>query len=615
VSGPETLSAAELTAWDDPAALLERAWALEPPMRVAERREALDRLEALIAAGLPAPPRGRSWALELLAERALDAAISTAATSTAGLEAAVALADRVLREAEPTHRLALARATLARGRALGWLGTDDATDQADRVLAEAATRFAALDRADWQGFATFWRGFAVHFQNGRLPRAAELMREALEMLAPDSARRATVLVFYADVLTELGDLDDADRALDEAFTLAANDGDRKSQAFTSWSRATVAAARGDPLLTERLLREVERDPGDWFETTHIGAAFLTEAAERLDQVGLTDQAAHYLARAVERVGESDESVLQAQAMMLARSGDPWRALDALQELARGDWLEKRFIWRFTLLRAWATFRAGGGAGELAARAIEQAVACGGVQVAQAGEPVITAALAPPAERAGSVAARELLLAGRELIVRLFGTPELTAADGAVIRLPAGMPGELVRLLALHEHGLPVDVVLETFFPDTAPATARQRLRQVLTRLRTAAGEIVIRDGETLRLIPAWVDVREFLVVGNRVRGAMGTRAVQLAYAALALHSGPLLPSDPYAAWAEETRTRVRYRHLALLDLVAADAVARGSHQEALTALEAALAEDPEDEDRRAAVAEQMEAVGRRRTTR
>ena len=227
--------------------------------------------------------------------------------------------------------------------------------------------------------------------------------------------------------------------------------------------------------------------------------------------------------------------------------------------------------------------------------------------------MIAAALAPLAEAAGSAVARELLLADRELIVRLFGTPTVIAADGSPIRLPPGMPGELVRLLALHEHGLPIDFVLEQFFPEATPTVGRQRLRQVLMRLRTAAGDIVVRNGEILQLVPAWVDVREFLAIGNRVRGAIGTRAVQLAYAALALRTGPLLPSDPYAGWAEEPRAQVRYRYLALLDLVARDAAARHSHQEALTALEAALEEDPDDDHHRRARAEQLRALGSHHT--
>jgi DNA-binding SARP family transcriptional activator len=140
--------------------------------------------------------------------------------------------------------------------------------------------------------------------------------------------------------------------------------------------------------------------------------------------------------------------------------------------------------------------------------------------------------------------------------------------------------------------------------------ARQRLRQVLARVRAACGEIVLRDEDRLQLAPAWVDVREFLAAGRLVRGTRGQRAVLLAYAALARHGGTLLPDDTYAGWAEESRDEVTSVHLSLLDLVAADAAARGSHNEAITALESAVAEDPDDRTRHTAIAEHLRALGR-----
>ncbi len=599
--------AAELATITDPARLLDHAWALEPWLRYTERTAALDALEGLLdAGGAPPPPPGRDWRLELLAERAIDVGRSNR------VDEARALVAQVTRTAEPSNQIALARAMLASGQALAWVGTDDATRQANQAFAEAAERFAALGHRDWQGSALLRRGYSACYQHGDLVQAEELIREALDTYPPESDRLSGALASYADVLLDLGEFDAAGVVIDRAAVLAERDGAVKARVDLIWARARVAAGRGDARATERLLREAERGAAglEWFET-HIGLSYLLDAAELLDRVGLGDQAHLYLERARERAGGDNEEVMQTTAVLRARSGDPGQALEELQQLARGNWLEKRVTWRHTLLTAWATFRAGrDGAGELAARALEQAVACGGVRVAQAGEAEIVAALAPLAERAGSPIARELLLAGRTLLVRLHGTPAMLTADGSTIELPPGMPGELVRLLALHEHGLPVDVVLETFFPGVSPATGRQRLRQVLTRLRAAAGEVVLRDGENLRLVAAWVDTREFLAAANRVRGARGNRAVQLAYAALAVRGGPLLPSDPYAAWAEEPRQQVRYRHLALLDLIAGDAAARGSHQEALTALEASLEEDPEAEDRRAALARALRALGR-----
>jgi tetratricopeptide (TPR) repeat protein len=598
VAAPPELTDDVLAAVADPALLLERAWDLEPWGRYGERAAALDALERLLASGeqVSVPP-GRDWRLELLAERAIDVGRSNK------VEEAQALVEEVTRAARPEHEIALARAALASGQALAWVGTDAATRQAHEAFAQAAERFAALGRRDWQGSALLRRGYSASYQHGDLVSAERLISEAVDTYPPDSFRLAGALGNYADVLLDLGLFDQVGPILDRAAALAERHGVAKTQVELTWARAHLAAAQGDLRATERLLAEVDRDASgmDWF-ATHIGLSFLLDAAELLDRVGVSDAAQRYFERGRALGGETNEEVMQTTAVLHARSGDPALALVELQELVRGNWLEKRLTWRHTLLTAWATFRAGrDGAGELAALAFEQAVACGGVRVARAGEPEIVVALAPLAERAGSPVARELLLGDRELMVRLFGTPTVVAADGRTLQLPPGMPGELVRVLALHEHGLAVDVVLELFFPDTSPAVARNRLRQVLARLRAAGGEIVVRDGEMLRLVPAWVDVREFLTLGNRVRGVDGVRAVRLAYGALALHQGPLLPSDPYAAWAEEVREQVSYRHLALLDLVIADATARGSHQEALTALEAALEEDPGAPDRRTAL--------------
>ncbi len=400
--------------------------------------------------------------------------------------------------------------------------------------------------------------------------------QADDPVTQDPVARATIA--RATELIDLGELDRADVVLAELAAVAERSGDRVSRAHVGWSSARIAASRGDALRTERLLREVERDGTDWLATDG-GLSFLTDAASLLDRVGLTGEARTYVARALQRpdAGPNEERVLRARAALAARSGDPLEGLDLLAAGAGAGPLEQRLRWRQTMLAAWATFRAGrDGAGALAARALEEAVACGGVDVARAGEPALLGALAPLAEAAGSAHARALLLSGRRLIVRLFGATRVTNAGGETLQLPTGMPGELVRMLALHEHGLPVDLILETFFPDTSPSAGRGRLRQLLARLRTASADVVVRDGEVLRLLPAWVDVRAFLICAQSARSSPGPRSVRSAHAALALHTGPLLPADAGAGWAEETRTQVEYRRLAMHDLIAADETGRAA---------------------------------------
>jgi DNA-binding SARP family transcriptional activator len=384
-----------------------------------------------------------------------------------------------------------------------------------------------------------------------------------------------------------------------------------SRAYTVWSRARMSSARGDALATERYLREAERDAADWFDT-HTGATFLADAAEMLDRVGEQAAADRYLARALER-DPQDEFVRQARATLLARRGDPAEALEALQELTRGVWLEKRLVWRHTLFAAYASLRAGrSGAGELAARALEQADAVGGVQVATSCEADLTAALLPLAEAAGSPHARLLLAGESGLVVRLFGSTRVSRGP-AELRLPPGQAAELCRVLAVAPYGRSVDEVLELFFPGIDPSTGRHRLRQLLTRLRSSGSDIVIREGELLRLAPAWVDLHAFRVASDRALTARGGLGAELAYAALALWTGPPLPADPYAGWATSIREQIRRRYLALLDLVATDARGRGSVDEALHALALAREEDPYDESRYVLAAQLLLETGRRGT--
>ena len=68
-------------------------------------------------------------------------------------------------------------------------------------------------------------------------------------------------------------------------------------------------------------------------------------------------------------------------------------------------------------------------------------------------------------------------------------------------------------------------------------------------------------------------------------------------AALTRATGELLPGDRYADWASAPRERLTRRHLALLDLVADDAITRGDLDEASRLLDEAIAVDPLEEER------------------
>lgn len=578
-----------------PAELLERAWAAEPGLRLAERTAALDQLTALLDSdGAEPPPPDRDWRSELLAERAVDAA------RLMEVDAAIGLADRVL--SDPTGSpIARARGTEALGRALAFRGTEASTRRAELVLLDAVDRYAGLGRTEWQGYALFCLGNAVHLQNGQLHQAIRHIEHALTVLAADSPRRGMVLDFFADLLVAWGEWHRAEEVLAEAEDLAHTLADTTVTSYAAWTRARMASARGDAIATQQHLREAERESADWLATL-TGTTFLAEAAELLDRVGRSEEARRYLDRAIAR-DAADPFVRQARACLQARSGDPESGLDELEALAGEQLLEKGLRWRHTLLSAWATLRLGGpDAGALAARALEQAMRSGGVQVALATEPDLVGALLPLAEATGSEPARRLLVGDAHLIVRQLGPTSLRWADGTPVALPGGQASDLVQVLAWHPFGLPVSAVLDHFFPTADEATARHRLRQLLTKLRATAGDLVVRSGDRIELVPAWVDARAFHLAADRVRAARGTRAVSLAHAALALWSGLPPPRDRYSEWIDPLAEQAMFRYLDLLDAIAADAARRGSRREARNALLSAMACDPHDDRRRALLA-------------
>ena len=152
-------------------------------------------------------------------------------------------------------------------------------------------------------------------------------------------------------------------------------------------------------------------------------------------------------------------------------------------------------------------------------------------------------------------------------------------------MPPGRPGLLVMILALSAYPVPVDVVLEELWPDVEPDLARRRLRNVLARLKAACGELVTRRGDSLGLASGTtVDVTEFEAACARTLAAPYDQRPELARAALALASGPLLPEAAYGPRVSRRRDQVERSTVAMLGIVAEAAERAGAVDAAVDAL-------------------------------
>jgi DNA-binding SARP family transcriptional activator len=197
--------------------------------------------------------------------------------------------------------------------------------------------------------------------------------------------------------------------------------------------------------------------------------------------------------------------------------------------------------------------------------------------------------------------------------------EVSLLDGFALRrcgVPValhGVPATLVKVLAVTRRPIHVEQVAELLWADGDPAS-RTRLRNVLARVRRTAGEVVVREGEALRLsrdvrVDAWLfaDAASELLRPGPPRG---DEWLVEARGAVGLYTGDLLPEDPYAEWAASHRSVLARLHLDLLDAMVATVDALGRPDDALPLVRRAIDAEPLDLRRYHLAARLAEAAGR-----
>ena len=168
--------------------------------------------------------------------------------------------------------------------------------------------------------------------------------------------------------------------------------------------------------------------------------------------------------------------------------------------------------------------------------------------------------------------------------------EVSLLDGFALRQRGtpvslhGVPATLVKVLAVTRRPIHVEQVADLLWDDGDPAS-RTRLRNVLARVRRAAGELVVREGEALRLsrdtrVDAWSFADAATAALQRPSPARDDDWLEEARQAADLYTGDLLPEDPYAEWAALPRSTLARLHLDLLDAMVATFEALGRVEEA-----------------------------------
>jgi DNA-binding SARP family transcriptional activator len=169
-------------------------------------------------------------------------------------------------------------------------------------------------------------------------------------------------------------------------------------------------------------------------------------------------------------------------------------------------------------------------------------------------------------------------AGHLLSVHLLGQLKVRLDDVAVDHWLTGRGRSLFKYLVTHRDPWPRrELLMDAFWPEAAPAAARNSLNVAIHSLRRAFRDsagvqpVVLEDG-TYRLGPGlrlWLDVDEFeqrVAAARRLEAAGDPAGAAADYErALALYQGDFLADDPYEDWPVTTREYLLLAYLDVLD--------------------------------------------------
>lgn len=218
------------------------------------------------------------------------------------------------------------------------------------------------------------------------------------------------------------------------------------------------------------------------------------------------------------------------------------------------------------------------------------------------EPVLRRLCAPTLPDDIKSRSRALLSKGEQKpLMRLifFGSFELHIGDMVLAGKGWGSQKARFLLACLGHRARPTDqeILVEQFWPDSAPGRGLKNLYQALTDIRQAVDpydDPIARSGQMLQLnpdYPLWSDAEEFEGALEESKKTNDPRvARELMNDALRLYQGPFLQDCPLE-WAETQRRDFELKQLQLLERLTECCLNLGHNREVLTLTQQLLSQD------------------------
>jgi len=224
-------------------------------------------------------------------------------------------------------------------------------------------------------------------------------------------------------------------------------------------------------------------------------------------------------------------------------------------------------------------------------------------------PAAATPLEPPAPSDSPAPPAEQPVCMPTLTVHLLGSLRVTLADRPIENWPSGRGRAVFKYLLLHrDQPTPRDVLMDRFWPDVPPESARNSLNVALHGLRQALKmacdvPIVIFQDGAYRLNPdisIWLDVEDFeqhVRAGQQLEATGQLAAATAEYeVATGLYQGDFMADDPYEEWPVLPRERLRVAYLDTLDRLGQLYFSQGQYAACATLCQLTLAQDNCRED-------------------
>lgn len=419
---------------------------------------------------------------------------------------------------------------------------------------------------------------------GELANGREWLAEAEAMWRGlgDERELALTLSAFAQLLANEGDLDGAASRAAESVALARAHGTEYHVAYCLTNAAAfVAQRRGELEEADRALEEAE---GIWTPTRHLlGYPFVLStravvamsrgdhaAAERFARATLAETQPRrdiwFSARALRVLAFTSSADLPRAARLVAAAGAMLRAIGArllVHEQSEHERLMETLRTAIPAEELDALLREGAALGfdeacELALSAAEPATSIDLLHVSDLGPLQIT-------------------LGGKPL-----------DSDGRASQRAR----ELLVFLLAHPPGPTKEEVGVAFWPEATTEQVKNSFHVTLHRLRKLLGgaETIVADGARYRVaIPHAVQSRRFEC---EVTAAMRTPNAAQLESALALYQGDFLQGEDAGEWCLPIRVRLRQLHVRGLVALAQAYEARGRYTDAAETYTRVLARDP-----------------------